>query len=317
MNVSECINILKQFNYREPNENEFGYEYVNGCLSSIDMYSPTGKRVNIVVEPVEEYIDEIINNPNNIDENEEFNWEYDRILVLFVKFESSICNIMGYVDGDKSYLTLDGVVRNDNFDNYIPHKLNNETLTKFAWIQEHPIEHELFIVGAHYNNLRTICYDYIPILEKYDFYQSYSSVLDCRIESGSEMLSSNPFVRFNHKYYDSINYSNFTIETDCITGELLVDGKRLDKPFEKWLTEDFMYDKKYNCYYNGYRYLFNKDYKPESYKEMTYANELFRDMKFPDYFDKEAKINWDLIPESEMPGAYEELKQFMENLKNK
>ena len=309
--------ILLSLGYRESKENELGYQFLNGYLTNVDMYSPTGKLVTFDVTGSAEY-DEYIEKLTQEHPNEEidFTWDYSRMVVNFVFFESPICNVSGYIDNDRSGLTLDGIDREESGFDYYPHKLTTANLRKFAYIQEHPIEHEYKIAKAHVRNLSKINKVFIPILDKYDFYQDYSSLLDSTVDSGYEKDNSNPFVTFKHKYAKSARHECIVFETDVFNGKLILNGEYFSGDFEKWLIEDFMKDKKVYTTNNIYdtkiyfRYLFDDSYKPESADEIFYAMQVWRDMKeFGHQLGDYRPINWDLIPKAEMDKAFKELKE--------
>lgn len=309
------MDILLSMGYRKSRDDEYGYTYFCGMMEQVEMYSPTGKCVCLSVYPTESYENYL----TSLDEDTEVEWDFNRMKVTGILFESCICNVAGFMDNSRPGIFLNGerhpyaILDNmGGMDEYYPHVLTDSLFKKCAWIQEHPIEHEMKIIQCHCRNMKKVVNDYLPILNKYDFYQEYSSVLDADVESGHAKDSSNPFITFQFKH-GSHTHTLITFETDCITGKLLLNGEEFKGDFEKWMVEEHLFDKKYNEYYLEFRYLFDSNYKPETANEIWHALEMNRELKeHPEYFDqwyKNTKINWDLIPECEMYGGFKELKE--------
>lgn len=105
------------------------------------------------------------------------------------------------------------------------------------------MEQEEFILKSHIRNMKRIKDEFLPILERFDFYQYYSSILDCKgDESEFSKSSSNPLIVFKHKTA-GFNENTIYFETDCINGKLKVQNEYYTSDdFENYIINNVMKD---------------------------------------------------------------------------
>lgn len=269
----------------------------NGCLSGIDMVSPSGKFVWMKCEPSEEYWEYIMSIEEDEDVRENFEWDYKRMILRSVTFESSICNVSGFMDDDRIGITL----VDDSYIKYYPHRLSEEMFKKCVWIQENVIAHEQNVLEAHLENLKEINNNIAPFLKTVDYYQSYSSIFDSTRENTQRMDCSDLFVEFNSKYAG--NCGLIWISTDCITGKMKACNEFLTKSFKDWFYDDFIKwhtgGKLDGVVKKKFRYLVDKDYNRDSYDAIwRVIDELENCKMFNREFPKD--IDWTNIPEKEI-----------------
>lgn len=269
----------------------------NGCLSGIDMVSPNGKFVWMECEPSEEYWTYIMSIEEDEDAQENFEWDYNRMIMRNVTFESSICNVSGFMDDDRSGITL----VDDSYINYYPHRLSEDMFKKCVWIQNNVIAHEQNILEAHLKNIKEINENIIPFLKTVDYYQSYSSIFDSTYNNTSHRDCSDLFVEFESNYAGSC--TTIWIATDCITGQMKVNGYFLSKPFKDWFYDDFIKwhtkDELNGKVMKSFLYLVDNNYNRYSYDAIGRITEELEDCKmFGREFPK--NIDWTNIPEKEI-----------------
>jgi len=181
-----------------------------------------------------------------------------------------ICNIAGFISNDK-----DGISLVDVADGYNPHFMKD--FKKCVWIQNHVMEQEDFILKSHLKNIQRIKHEFLPILKKFDFYQYYSSILDCKDDPDFTKNSSNPLIVFKHKTASS-NYNMISFETDCINGRLKIQNQYFyfinnSEDFENYLITNIMTNK-YGQIEIDYKYLFDSEYKPNTWMEILKCYQL-------------------------------------------
>ena len=181
-----------------------------------------------------------------------------------------ICNIAGFISNDK-----DGISLVDVADGYNPHFMKD--FKKCVWIQNHVMEQEDFILKSHLKNIQRIKHEFLPILKKFDFYQYYSSILDCKDDPDFTKNSSNPLIVFKHKTASS-NYNMISFETDCINGRLKIQNQYFyfinnSEDFENYLITNIMTNK-YGQIEIDYTYLFDSEYKPNTWMEILKCYQL-------------------------------------------
>ena len=223
------------------------YEVVNGILYFVTFdnkeYGTTLKLKTIPNAAYRKELDKL----SDGDEVEINPYDYD---VNGAYIPCSICNIAGFVDNCK-----DGISLVDVDDGYNPHLMKD--FKKCVWIQNHVMEQEEFILKSHIRNMKRIKDEFLPILERFDFYQYYSSILDCKgDESEFSKSSSNPLIVFKHKTA-GLNVNMIYFETDCINGKLKVQNEYYTSDnFENYIINNVMKDK-YNNIEIDYKYLFD------------------------------------------------------------
>lgn len=195
-----------------------------------------------------------------------------------------ICNIAGFISNDK-----DGISLVDVEDGYNPHLMAD--FKKCVWIQNHVMEQEDFILKSHLKNIQRIKHGFLPILKKFDFYQYYSSILDCKDTPDFTRENSNPLIVFKHKTAGSAVHMIY-FETDCINGKLKIDNKYFDlsaygdtDDFENYIITNIMTDKNGHIFVD-YKYLFDSDYSPNTWKEILKCYQLIDGVE-KGYFNKE------------------------------
>ena len=295
------INYLLNHNYKI--NNNYAYSFFNGILDGIDFVSPTNKIVTFRIQPNKVYLDEIINMP---DETEIEEFDYNRMEIAGIFFESSFCNRQDFVHGDRNGIFLVGesgwhcvpdMIDPEYAYSYYRHNLND--FEKCVWIQNHPIEQEKIILKKHLEHL-----DYIEsitgFLNSVDFYQDYSSLFDCSRDGAEFKDTSNPFVMFKTKVPGCHIRNTITFETDCINGELLVNFEQFDDDIKNWFYKKFIIDKKFNKVALQYLYLVDKDYYIDSYVEIMDAiaslDSINKGFDEPDVLQR---IKLDKIPDKE------------------
>lgn len=241
----------------------YAYTYGCGVLESIDwIHKDTGKWLLVCVQPTDEYEKELEALPDGT----EIEWDDTKLEVTGVALESVFVTESGFMDNSKDgillkdknikerYKLLDAISGDEGMSCYYTHGM--EYLETAIFAQTKPFEHEINILKAHMENLERIKTEFWPVLEKYDFFQEYSSLFSIT-EKGYSKDCSDPTVVFRFKYPGMGGVIAFY--TDCLDGRLKLSNlKEFPENFEEWLTKDFM------CYCGEtcleYKYLFDPDY---------------------------------------------------------
>lgn len=283
------------------------YEVVNGILYFVTFdnkeYGTTLKLRTIPNAAYRKELDKL----SDGDEVEINPYDYD---VNGAYIPCSICNIAGFVDNCK-----DGISLVDVDDGYNPHLMKD--FKKCVWIQNHVMEQEEFILKSYIRNMKRIKDEFLPILERFDFYQYYSSILDCKgDESEFSKSSSNPLIVFKHKTA-GFNENTIYFETDCINGKLKVQHEYYTSDdFENYIINNVMKDK-YNNIEIDYKYLFDSRYKPNTWQEALKIHQIVNDVNNNRFSNETIKERIADIDLSALP--YEDYKTtlvFLEKIKN-
>ena len=154
-------------------------------------------------------------------------------------------------------------------------------------------EHEIKILECHLRNLKSIPKEF---LYSHDYYPYYSSIFDVR---DGRRDSSDLVIACKHYNEDSVYF-----ETDCITGDLKLNGYRIkeNEDFEKLFKENIWTDRDGEILLQ-YRYFYDPTETKESYNEILrflddYSREIWgNEYNLPEkykqrYEDYRNRISW-------------------------
>lgn len=167
-------------------------EFFNGILTYLNYYK-NEKIISLQVG----YTD----NPSDLNSYE----------VESVKIESPICNKREFANGSD-----DGIVLVAQNDWYFSHGL--DLFEKCVDIQDHILEHEMFIMQCHINNLKWIQENLHQFLIDHDYSLVYSSTFDTKERNNSDFV-----VDYHHP--NELSFIFLSLNTDCITGDLVYRSK--------------------------------------------------------------------------------------------
>ena len=170
-------------------------EFFNGILTYINYYK-NSKRISLQVG--------LKDNPSDLN-----NYEVETVLI-----ESPICNKRDFVNGDDSSIIL---VSNPGDNTYFSHGL--DLFEKCVDIQDHILEHEMFIMQCHINNLKWIQENLHQFLIDHDYILQYSSTFDTRERNNSDFV-----IDYHHP--NELSFIFLSLNTDCITGDLIYHSKQ-------------------------------------------------------------------------------------------
>lgn len=186
--------------------------------------------------------------------------------VTKIFIESPIVNRSDFETGEKKGITL---VQTP--DSYYKHDFS---LLDYC-LNLNLIEHEKKILRCHQKNLEFI-QKYQKFLEEHDYKLKYSSLFD--IQPDIYYRDSSDFsLRFTHYFGGSIFF-----ETDCLTGELKINDKLIDKDkidLEKYLEKEFWLNSD-GTPKPEFKYFYDHNETKETYKQRIYEfneREIIRD----------------------------------------
>lgn len=258
----------------------YSHSYFNGFLTDVT-FVKNGYRVILQVGETEEFTEYL----ESLEPNIEYLVEDQNYIVSGAFIESPICNIAGFLDGNKEGITL---VKEAN-DYY------TDTLDLFEYCitlqTPNLLEHELKIMSERIKLLSWAKDVLIPVLEKCDYIVDYDSFFIINFDK-FELDSSSPVICFRH-YNDC---GNIYLETHCITGKntlsvggigLDVIGKSQEEIYSILLEEVFKKDEL------AFGYLYNNDPKEtkDTYKEVLTLWQELRNKS------NRYEINFDIIPD--------------------
>lgn len=289
------------------------YDVVNGILEFVTFDNKEkGLSIQLRTVPNKKYAAKLamLQDGDEVDINP---YDYD---VNGAYISCPICNIAGFISNNK-----DGISLVDVEDGYNSHLMDE--FKKCVWIQNHVMEQEDFILKSHLKNIQRIKHDFLPILKKFDFYQYYSSILNCKDDPEFTTGSSNPLIVFKHKTAD-LGENMIYFETDCINGKLKIENEYFDlsaygdtDDFENFVVTNIMTDKNGHIF-TDYKYLFDGEYKPNTRKEILKCYQLIDGVE-KGYFNKEIinerlkDADLTLIPAKDyewLLGKIEKIKEF-------
>ena len=208
----------------------------------------------------------------------------DKVLSAFIELD--ITNKPNFLTCQKDGITL------SEDDYWIKHDLS--FLEYCIDLQEKGLEeHEIKILECHLRNLKSIPKEF---LYSHDYYPYYSSIFD--VEDGRRD-SSDLVIAYKHYNEDSVYF-----ETDCITGDLKLNGYRIkeNEDFEKLFKENIWTDRDGEILLQ-YRYFYDPTETKESYNEILrfmddYSREIWgNEYNLPEkykqrYEDYKNRISW-------------------------
>lgn len=317
MLYTEIEKILNDHGYKV--SDGLAYEYCCGVLEAVDwVHTITGKYVCVLVQPTLEYEKELL----NLKDGEEYETDFSKLEVTGMFLESVFVNQAGFMDNSREGIILkDGLERHkildhisgeDGMKSYYVHDFKYLEIAINAQI--HPFEHERHILKCHMENLEKIEALYKPVLEKYDFFESYSSLFDVTTDNSSIRDNSDPSLVFEFRY-PSICHKDIWFSTDCLDGRLkLNDGKELPEDFEKWLLNDYMMDKPLSKPLLEFRYIFDSEYLPKtSYYNIWNLLQTIDEYK-KGYCDKEKikKLSFEGVPMKDYQYLKDEVNEILQ-----
>lgn len=264
------------------------YNYLDLDLTSVDIHNPnTGECVGLYCESTSEWYEYI----QSLEKGTEVFYDLTQHVVNAVYVEGELCTERSFSSGENN-----GIYLVSYPDSYHSHKLTDESFKKAVWTQSHTSQHMIDIIKCHLHNLELLNKILFPILNKYEFYESYNSLVHCfEIEERKE--DSNITSNFRHPNMHV--WDEIIIETDVFDGSLYIEYFE-DIDFKSVTQEELEKEfiKRILSNKNGdidikYSYMFNDDPKDNIY---TY-NELMNYMQKLRYNESLDDINWDNIPD--------------------
>lgn len=273
--LKEFEEVLYRYGYKEGD----GELYDNGGEQSV-IYSKGNYDVELKLRPTPEmqkYFE-------NLAEGAEYQWSPENFEVYAAAIKAPICNSEDFFTGETDYIFL------SSEDKKYPLSLFEKCL---GFQQTDLIEHELFIMSQRTKHLDWVQNNLKPLLQRYDYNVSYSSLFKSDNTSDSHLR-----ICFDHLGYD---YSTITIITDCITGDIeilaFINCQQIDitEIYGKNSEEIFniLLEKVWKLKEEEFGYIYNND--PHETKD-TYG-ELFKLHYSIDQKQKLEDINFDVIPE--------------------
>lgn len=249
------------------------YDYLDYYLIHIDLYNNIEQHITLEVCYTEEYEEEL----RSLPEGTEINPDYSRMECTGAFLECVICYPEGPVQGTSGITVYD-----------------MDYFWKAFELFQNPSKAKKRIMSIHLQHSEYIEKHFVPILEKYDFYNNYDSYWDC---SEKTYIGAQPIIGWKYKY----SSKDIDFKTDMLTEKLYVNGDiwNEDDDFEKWLIDNVMtYKHGPETFYElEFERFFSEDSKwtPTSHQEILMLSDNIRRLredKNLHYND----INFDAIP---------------------
>lgn len=197
----------------EYKENFAPYTFLDGSLQAVE-FIKNDYIIDLYVSETQEFSDYLA----SLAPGTEYEIKYENYIVKSAFIESPICNISDFLDGKTDGIRL---VLEPN--QYYIHTL--DLFEKCIGFQQIDLlEHEFFIMSKRLEQMKWAKEELIPVLKKHDYHITFDSFFFCREENEEKLSSSNPRLDFKHH-----NNSFFVIETDCLTGEIIIWTDVIDK----------------------------------------------------------------------------------------
>ena len=224
--LDKFIPLLKQHGYCVELEDTIG-DFYNGELKVVEFYKPNSDdRVWFDTYNTPEF-DKFL---DTLEDGTEYKMEYKNHYVSFIKLTSPICNVSGFLDGDKSGITLAHEITD-----YYTHGFD---LFEYCLNLQgkNNLEHELLIMEKHVEHMKWAKDNLSPFLVNSDFDVESSSLFDVISLKDDSTL----YIEYQHP-----NRVGVTIWTDALTGNIKItlDGLDITKIYGKTEYEirDFFY----------------------------------------------------------------------------
>lgn len=307
--LQDCAEFLNGMGFEE---SPFAYDYLNDELVSYTMKNKNNVNVVITCHPSNKW-DEVV---NNLNDDEEIEIDFNEHIVDYIIVRGIVCTEENYLTGNKEGIVLNANAKEDS---YHCHQITANALKTAILAQEKPSEHMIGILRSHIRHVETLKTNLFPILEKYDFVETYNSVLDI---TGNDRNTSDVYSVFEHP--NDFGHLSISVATDCLTGELVVSGfedvdfyKATKEDIDKLFVERILTDKETNEPMLIFAYLLDDDEKHtiKTYGEVSQCLAISRE---PLYYTMRHidEINTDAIPEKYMH-YYNEAKEAVLNILNK
>lgn len=250
------------------------YDYLDYYLMRIDLYNDIEQRITLDVCYTEEYEEEL----RSLPEGTEIDPDYSKMECTGAFFKCVICYPEGLRQGTSGITVSDMSYFWKAFEMF-----QNPSKAKKRIMQLH-LEHSEYIEKY-----------FVPILEKYDFYNNYDSYWD---GSNKIYIGSQPIIGWKYKY----STKDIDFKTDILTERLYIncDIWNDGDDFEKWLIDNVMtYKLGHETLYElEFERFFDSDPKwaPTSHQEiLALTDNICRLCGGKEIYYK--NINFDIIPE--------------------
>ena len=249
------------------------YDYLDYYLIHIDLYNNIEQHITLEVCYTDEYEEEL----RSLPEGTEIDPDYSRMECTGAFLECVICYPEGPVQGTSGITVYD-----------------MDYFWKAFELFQNPSKAKKRIMSIHLQHSEYIEKHFVPILEKYDFYNNYDSYWDC---SEKTYIGAQPIIGWKYKY----SSKDIDFKTDMLTEKLYVNGDiwNEDDDFEKWLIDNVMtyklgpetfYELEFERFFSG-----DSKWTPTSHQEILMLSDNIRRLredKNLHYND----INFDAIP---------------------
>lgn len=248
--LNEYLDYLKKEGYTTEYQT-----ILSGRLEAIDCYYGDNIIVLSVIETPEysEYI-------NSLEDESEYKVDYSKYIVVSADFTSTITTERNFFDGTAGSIYL--------VDNSEYHTHDLSLFKKCVELQKMGlVEHEKFILECHLKNIEWVNTVLAPVLKKCDYRIDYSSIFDIKFQRDNSNLTL-IFKHYNESDYDC----GITIETDCLTGELITHPEELKNKNKEEIWDTLVQYWKKQPLAEKYSYLYTEGKTKDYYKQ--YVTEL-------------------------------------------
>lgn len=256
MNVQEVVDLMIEYGF---NREQTYYNYMDGDLFKVSIFDKE-RAIEISCVPTKEFEDY----ESKIPVGGKICYDLKQHIATLVCVFGPICTEANYLTGENEGIILSA---NAGQNSYYTHKLTKKNLVSAVCAQRNPAKHLAKILGCHLKNIRTVSKNLIPVLQKYDFKETFNSIL-CR---GEKDETSNIWSTYEHK---NCLEKTIQVTTDCFNGRLSVypfedvDFKKVGlEEFDKMFVERIL--KLDGTVRNCFEYLFDDD---EKHTIDSYAN---------------------------------------------